>query len=63
MPLYRLADRVPQTPATDRYWVAPDANVIGSVILAEDVGIWFGATLRGDNDQSASVAAPIFRTA
>ena len=50
MPLYRLADRVPQTPATDRYWVAPDANVIGSVILAEDVGIWFGATLRGDND-------------
>lgn len=50
MPLYRLADRVPQTPATDRYWVAPDANVIGSVILAEDVGIWFGAKLRGDND-------------
>jgi len=50
MPLYRLADRVPQTPAPDRYWVAPDANVIGSVTLGEDVGIWFGATLRGDNE-------------
>jgi carbonic anhydrase/acetyltransferase-like protein (isoleucine patch superfamily) len=30
--------------------VAPDANVIGKVILGEDVGIWFGATLRGDNE-------------
>ncbi|KAA3512021.1 gamma carbonic anhydrase family protein [Agrobacterium rosae] len=50
MPLYRLGERVPQTPAPDRYWVAPDANVIGSVTLEEDVGIWFGATLRGDNE-------------
>ncbi|XUY28053.1 gamma carbonic anhydrase family protein [Agrobacterium sp. rho-8.1] len=50
MPLYRLGDRVPQTPAPDRYWVAPDANVIGSVTIGDDVGIWFGATLRGDNE-------------
>ena len=50
MPLYALDDRVPTLPADDRYWVAPDANVIGKVILGEDVGIWFGATLRGDNE-------------
>ncbi len=50
MPLYRLGERVPKTPAPDRFWVAPDANVIGSVTLGEDVGIWFGATLRGDNE-------------
>ncbi|KXG86593.1 gamma carbonic anhydrase family protein [Agrobacterium bohemicum] len=50
MPLYRLGERVPKTPDHDRYWVAPDANVIGSVTLGEDVGIWFGATLRGDNE-------------
>ncbi len=50
MPLYRLGDRAPQTPAPDHYWVAPDANVIGSVTIGEDVGIWFGATLRGDNE-------------
>jgi carbonic anhydrase/acetyltransferase-like protein (isoleucine patch superfamily) len=50
MPLYALDDRVPTLPAEDRYWVAPDANVIGKVILGEDVGIWFGATLRGDNE-------------
>lgn len=50
MPIYRLGERIPQLPAPDRYWVAPDANVIGSVTLGEDVGIWFGATLRGDNE-------------
>ncbi|UNK39493.1 gamma carbonic anhydrase family protein [Shinella sp. H4-D48] len=50
MPLYALDDRAPTLPADDRYWVAPDANVIGKVILGEDVGIWFGATLRGDNE-------------
>ena len=50
MPLYRLGERVPQTPDPDRYWVAPDANIIGFVTLEDDVGIWFGATLRGDNE-------------
>ncbi|MGV1752856.1 gamma carbonic anhydrase family protein [Agrobacterium sp. CG674] len=50
MPIYRLGERIPQLPAPDRYWVAPDANVIGSVTLGENVGIWFGATLRGDNE-------------
>lgn len=50
MPIYRLGDRVPQLPASDRFWVAPDAQIIGDVRLGEDVGIWFGAVLRGDND-------------
>lgn len=50
MPIYRLADRAPTLPAPDSFWVAPDANVIGLVTLGEDVGIWFGATLRGDNE-------------
>ncbi len=50
MPIYRLGDRVPQLPAVDRYWIAPNAQIIGDVRLGEDVGIWFGAVLRGDND-------------
>jgi carbonic anhydrase/acetyltransferase-like protein (isoleucine patch superfamily) len=50
MPIYALDDLIPQTPAPDRFWVAPDAHVVGNVILAEDVGIWFGAAIRGDND-------------
>jgi carbonic anhydrase/acetyltransferase-like protein (isoleucine patch superfamily) len=50
MPIYRLADRVPKLPASGTYWIAPNAQVIGDVQLGEDVGIWFGAVLRGDND-------------
>ncbi len=50
MPLYALADRVPSLPAGDRFWIAPDARVIGLVTIGADVGIWFGAVLRGDNE-------------
>ncbi len=50
MPLYALGPLRPQTPTEGSYWVAPDANIIGQVELGEDVGIWFGATLRGDNE-------------
>ncbi len=50
MPLYALADRVPSLPAEDHFWIAPDARVIGLVTIGADVGIWFGAVLRGDNE-------------
>src|SRR5689334_16980371 len=50
MPIYSLDQKTPRLPAAGRYWVAPDAQVIGDVRLGEDVGIWFGAVLRGDND-------------
>lgn len=50
MPLYSLGNLTPKLPAEDRHWIAPDAHVIGQVELGEDVGIWFGAVLRGDNE-------------
>ena len=50
MPLYALGEKQPTTPAPDRYWVAPTATVVGDVEIGEDVGIWFGAVLRGDNE-------------
>lgn len=50
MPLYALGEFHPKLPAADRYWLAPNASVIGQVELGEDVGIWFGAVLRGDNE-------------
>ncbi|MBK8837462.1 MAG: gamma carbonic anhydrase family protein [Hyphomonadaceae bacterium] len=31
-------------------WVADSATVIGRVILNKGASVWFGATLRGDND-------------
>ncbi|MFN3636092.1 MAG: gamma carbonic anhydrase family protein, partial [Rhizobium rhizophilum] len=50
MPIYQLGDRVPTLPPAGTYWIAPGARVIGDVQLGKDVGIWFGAVLRGDND-------------
>lgn len=32
-------------------WVAPDANVIGNVVLEPGASVWFGCTLRGDNEE------------
>lgn len=51
MPIYALDGETPVLPAEGKYWVAPDANVIGRVTLGEDASIWFGATLRGDNER------------
>jgi carbonic anhydrase/acetyltransferase-like protein (isoleucine patch superfamily) len=48
MPLYQYGDRVPSVHGS--VFVAPSASVIGSVVLSENVSVWFGATIRGDND-------------
>ena len=32
------------------YWIAPDAIVIGSVIMEPNASVWFGCIVRGDND-------------
>ncbi|WP_420100609.1 gamma carbonic anhydrase family protein [Bosea sp. (in: a-proteobacteria)] len=50
MPLYELDGTAPETAAEGQWWLAPDAHVIGRVRLSEEVGIWFGAVLRGDNE-------------
>jgi carbonic anhydrase/acetyltransferase-like protein (isoleucine patch superfamily) len=51
MPIYALQDRKPLLPPKGRYWIAPTASLIGDIALGEDCGIWFGATLRGDNER------------
>jgi carbonic anhydrase/acetyltransferase-like protein (isoleucine patch superfamily) len=48
MALYKLGEVSP-TLAMSAY-VAPSASVIGNVILADRSSVWFGATLRGDNE-------------
>ncbi|MFN3673908.1 MAG: gamma carbonic anhydrase family protein, partial [Bosea sp. (in: a-proteobacteria)] len=50
MPLYSLDGAQPETAGEGHWWLAPDAHVIGRVRLGRDVGIWFGAVLRGDNE-------------
>jgi carbonic anhydrase/acetyltransferase-like protein (isoleucine patch superfamily) len=32
-------------------WTAHDANLIGRVVLEAGASVWFGATLRGDNEE------------
>ena len=50
MPLYSLNGRRPTLPPEGFFWIAPNASVIGNVVVGLDVGIWFGAVLRGDNE-------------
>lgn len=48
MAIYQLDDRIPEIDA--QAWVADTAHVIGRVRLDAFASVWFGATLRGDNE-------------
>ena len=48
MALYQIDEHTPRL--ADTAWVADSAQVMGNVELAEDVSVWFGAILRGDNE-------------
>jgi carbonic anhydrase/acetyltransferase-like protein (isoleucine patch superfamily) len=48
MPIYQLNDRVPVIPAS--CYIAPEATVIGNVVLGERVSVLFGAVIRGDDE-------------
>ena len=50
MSVYNLGDVAPELPGPDEYWIAPNAAVMGRVILKKNASVWFGATIRGDND-------------
>ncbi len=50
MTLYRLGADAPVLPDDGDVWIAPDANVIGDVRIASGCSVWFGSTLRGDNE-------------
>ncbi len=51
MPIYALDGVTPVLPPPGRFWIAETAVLIGDVELGEDVGVWFGAVLRGDNER------------
>ncbi len=50
MTVYALGDNMPTLPESGNYWVAPDAQVMGHIVLLENASVWFGAVLRGDNE-------------
>ena len=49
MSLYALGDVSPDV--SDDAWVAPGCYVIGNVALEAKSSVWFGCTLRGDNER------------
>ena len=49
MTIYALDGLVPEL--AEDAWVAPDANLIGTVVLEAKASVWFGCTLRGDNEE------------
>lgn len=50
MVCYALDGISPELPGVGRYWIAPDAAVIGRVKLENQASVWFGAVIRGDNE-------------
>lgn len=48
MTIYQLGEDVPH--CHDSVYVTDSANVIGKVRLEANVNVWFGATIRGDNE-------------
>ena len=49
MPIYKLGGVAPRIAASA--YIAPNATVLGNVVLGEHASVWFAATVRGDNDQ------------
>lgn len=47
--IYALDGITPEIAPTA--WIAPDANLIGHVAVEAEASVWFGATLRGDNEE------------
>jgi carbonic anhydrase/acetyltransferase-like protein (isoleucine patch superfamily) len=48
MTLYALDGTAPDI--AEDTWIAPDANLIGRVVVEAAASVWFCATLRGDNE-------------
>lgn len=49
MTLYALGTVAPELDADT--WVAPDANLIGNVVLEAGASVWFGSTIRADHEE------------
>lgn len=49
--LYAYQGKSPQYTSPFTGWVADSAQIIGDVVLGENVSVWFGAVIRGDNSK------------
>ncbi|HZZ11938.1 MAG TPA: gamma carbonic anhydrase family protein [Paraburkholderia sp.] len=49
MTIYKLGEAAPTI--HESVFVADSANIIGNVTLEENASVWFGVTIRGDNER------------
>ncbi|CUW44733.1 ferripyochelin-binding protein, putative [Brucella vulpis] len=61
MPIYAYNGHKPQFADRESNWIAPDATLIGKVVVGENAGFWFGAVLAAIMSQSLSVPIPMCR--
>lgn len=47
--LYSLGERRIELRG-DGHWIAPNATLVGDIVLEAEVSVWWGAVLRADND-------------
>lgn len=50
MPIYSLGDRRVEFRG-DHHYIAHDATLAGSILLENEVSVWFGVMIRADNDR------------
>lgn len=50
MTIYALADADLEVEDENAFWVAPNAVLIGRIVLKKNASVWWGCVLRGDND-------------
>ncbi len=50
MTIYALADADLEVEEDGAWWVAPNAILVGKIVLKKNASVWFGAVLRGDNE-------------
>ncbi len=48
--IFELEGTRPTLPESEDWWIAPGTFVIGNVVLAQGSSVWFGTTIRGDNE-------------
>ena len=49
MPVYKLGTLAPEL--DPQSWIAPNAVVIGQVVMKKDASVWWNCTIRGDTDR------------
>jgi len=50
MPIYSIGERRVELRG-EQHYIAPDATIIGSVVLEAEVNVWFKVVIRADNDR------------